>query len=161
MKTGVNVCERADECDLVFTREFSAPVEAVYEAWTQPELLKEWWGPYGFSMTINEMSIAIGGIWDYVLHGPDGVSYPNRAVFEEVLPMQRLVIRNTGGHSVSQHLTCRMIVEFKGHGPSTVVTLTMRFATSAALGRARVMGAEQGGVESFERLAKQVGGKKL
>ncbi|MEM9358820.1 MAG: SRPBCC domain-containing protein [Pseudomonadota bacterium] len=156
----VVVSECADGSDLVFTREFRATVDEVYEAWTQPELLKEWWGPHGFSLTINEMSVEVGGTWDYVLHGPDGASYPNRAVFEEVLPLQRLVLWNEGGHPVTKHLTCRMIVEFQGNEARTVVTLTMRFASSSALEQALVLGAEQGGLESLKRLAMKLGSRK-
>lgn len=138
---------------LVFAREVAAPVAIVYRAWTEPEQLAHWWGPHGFSLTTISMAVEAGGVWEYVLHGPDGLDYPNRAVFEEVDPPRRLVLFNTGGHVRDQHLTCRMVVDFVQRGAGTLVKLQMVFQDAEQLDRAKARGAEQGGVEAFERLA--------
>lgn len=139
--------------ELVFSRGFNAPVDAVYRAWTDPEKLVRWWGPRGFTLTINRMELRVGGVWDYVLHGPDGTDYPNRAVFEEIVPLKRLVFFNRGGHVADQHLTSRMTVSFDARDGVTLVELRMQFETAEAHERARMRGAEQGGRDSFERLA--------
>ena len=93
-------------------------------------------------------------MWEYVLHGPDGTDYPNRAIFEEIEPPRRLVFFNTGGHVNDAHLTCRMIVTFNEQDARTLVTLRMQFESSEALDRAKGRGTDQGGVESLTRLAK-------
>ncbi|MCV0426329.1 MAG: SRPBCC domain-containing protein [Roseibium sp.] len=147
-----------DAQELVFSRVFAAPAVTVFRAWTDPKQLVRWWGPRDFSLTINTMDVTVGGIWDYVLHGPDGMDYPNRAVFEEVDPPIRLVFFNSGGHVSDRHLTCRMVVTFEdkvleGNGMHTLVTLRMQFETSVALDRAKARGAEEGGQESFARLS--------
>ncbi len=139
--------------ELVFSRAFNAPADAVYRAWTDPARLVQWWGPHGFRLTIQEMDVRVGGTWRYVLHGPDGTQYPNVAVFEELDPPRRLVFFNTGGHVEDKHLTCRMIATFAEDGARTLVTLQMQFETVEALDRAKARGAKAGGEESFQRLA--------
>ncbi|MEX3007311.1 SRPBCC family protein [Hoeflea sp. TYP-13] len=153
MVTEVKIGSAESAHELVFSRAFAAPVDIVYRAWTDPDQLVHWWGPRGFSLTIRAMELKVGGVWDYVLHGPDGTDYPNRAVFEEIDPPKRLVFFNTGGHVSDRHLTCRMIVTFDGQDPHTLVTLRMLFASSASRDRAKARGAEEGGVESFARLS--------
>ena len=138
--------------ELVFSRAFAAPVAAVYRAWTDPEALVHWWGPKGFTMTIHRMELEVGGVWEYVLHGPDGTDYPNEAVFEEIVPLKRLVYFNRGGHVDDAHLTSRMIATFEERDGLTLVSLRMQFEGDEALERAKARGADRGGRESFERL---------
>ncbi len=71
----------AGENQIVASRVFDAPREAVYRAWTTPELLARWWGPHGFTNTFHECDIRPEGEWRYTMHGPDGTNYPNRNVF--------------------------------------------------------------------------------
>ncbi len=153
MTTEVLIEGREGGHELIFSRVFAAPVDVVYRAWTDADQLVRWWGPRGFSLTVRVMELKVGGLWDYILHGPDGTDYPNRAVFEEVDPPKRLAFVNTGGHVSDRHLTCRMIVTFDDQGASTFVTLRMQFDSSAGLDRAKARGAEQGGEESFLRLS--------
>lgn len=60
--------------EVVNSRMFNAPAENVFKAFSDPGLLKKWWGPKGFSNTIHEFDMRLGGIWRYV--GPNGVDYP-------------------------------------------------------------------------------------
>jgi len=137
---------------LVFSRVFAASPSVIYQAWTDPEQLVHWWGPKGFTLTINAMDVRVGGVWDYILHGPDGTDYPNRAVFEEIVPCERLVMLNTGGHVADNHLTCRMIATFEAVTGGCLVTLRMQFRTPASLATAKARNAEAGGRDSFVRL---------
>lgn len=153
MKTEVLIDHDEGRYELIFSRVFAAPVDVVYRAWTDPDQLVNWWGPRGFSLTIRTMEFRVGGVWEYVLHGPDGTDYPNRAVFEDIDPPNRFVFSNTGGHVDDRHLTCRMIVTFDERDGQTSVILRMRFDSLMSLDRARERGAEQGGSDSFARLA--------
>lgn len=139
--------------ELVFSRAFNAPVAAVYRAWTEPERLKRWWGPKGFTLTIHRLELRVGGIWDYILHGPDGTDYPNRAEYEVIEPQRRLIFFNEGGHVADRHLTSRMTATFETRDAQTLVELRMAFIDEAARLRAVDRGAEEGGRQSFERLA--------
>ena len=144
--------------ELVFSRVFAFPQAMVFQAWTDPEQLAHWWGPKGFSLSVLAMDFRVGGIWEYILHGPDGTDYPNRAVFEEIDPYQRLVMFNTGGHVVDKHLTSRLIATFDARENGCLVTLRMQFKDQSALDTAKARGAESGGQQSLERLADLLSG---
>ena len=70
------------------SREMNFPVEKVYEAFANPALLKNWWGPDGFTNTIHEFDLQPGGKWILTMHGPEKGNYENSSVFKVVLPMQ-------------------------------------------------------------------------
>ena len=80
----------AAEREIRITRVFDAPRELVFEAWTDRDQVVEWWGPHGFTTTIHEMDVRPGGVWRFVMHGPDGTDYNNHVVFEEVVEPERL-----------------------------------------------------------------------
>ena len=77
--------------ELVFTRVFDAPRELVFETWTKPEHLAQWFGPDGFTITTHEMNATPGGTWRFMMHGPDGTDYPNVVKYREVARPERLV----------------------------------------------------------------------
>lgn len=73
------------------TRVFDAPRELVWKAWTDPKHIAQWWGPNGFTTTTSEMNVEPGGVWQFVMHGPDGRDWDNRIVYREVVKPERLV----------------------------------------------------------------------
>ena len=68
-----------------------APIDLVWEVWTKPDHIKHWWGPNGFTNTIDKMDVVNGGEWLFTMHGPDGMDYPNKTIFREVVFHNRLV----------------------------------------------------------------------
>src|SRR6478736_590865 len=86
--------------EIVVTRVFDAPRELVWEVWTDPKHVGHWWGPNGFSTTTAAMEVRPGGVWRYVMHGPDGRDYQNRIIFDEITPPERIVYRHDGGEDV-------------------------------------------------------------
>ena len=78
-KTGMK--QDTSNRELVMTRVLDAPRDLVYEAWTNPRHIAQWWGPKGFTNTIHEMEVKVGGVWRFIMHGPDGTDYPNKVVF--------------------------------------------------------------------------------
>ena len=89
-----------DARTIVTTRVFDAPRELAFEAWTNPKHLVQWWGPNGFTTTIRAIDVRPGGIWRFVMHGPDGVDYENRIVYNEIVKPERLVYSHGGGDDV-------------------------------------------------------------
>lgn len=63
------------ECEIVSSRIVNAQIEVVYNAWTDPEHLKKWWGPAGFTNTFQEFDLRVGGKWNFIMHGPDKRNY--------------------------------------------------------------------------------------
>ena len=52
---------------------------------------RAWWGPNGFTTTTRAFEFRPGGVWEFVMHGPDGVDYPNRIEWREIVPPERIV----------------------------------------------------------------------
>lgn len=75
-------------------RVFSAKPRTVFAAFEQPDRLARWWGPEGFTNTFEQFEFEPGGRWVFVMHGPNGVDYPNESVFREIEPDARLVIEH-------------------------------------------------------------------
>ena len=57
------------------SRLYDAPLQAVWDAWTQPDEVAQWWGPRGFTITTHSKDLRPGGHWDYTMHGPDGTDW--------------------------------------------------------------------------------------
>ncbi len=69
-------------------RELNETIELVYEAFANPNHLVKWWGPEGFTNTIHEFDLRVGGKWLLTMHGPDKGHYENSAIFQSVIPHQ-------------------------------------------------------------------------
>ena len=72
------------ECEIVSSRIFNAEREVVFRAWSNPNHLKNWWGPAGFSNTFNEFDFRVGGKWRFIMHGPDKGNYTNECEFIKI-----------------------------------------------------------------------------
>jgi uncharacterized protein YndB with AHSA1/START domain len=66
---------------IVVSRVVNAPRELVWQAMTEPAHIVHWWGPRGFTTTIGEMDVRLGGAWRHIMRGPDGTEYPNSCIF--------------------------------------------------------------------------------
>ena len=79
------------DCEIVTTRIFKAPRKLVYKAWTDPDHLKNWWGPKGFTNTFNEFDLRVGGKWSFIMHGPEKGNYHNECTFAVIREPELLV----------------------------------------------------------------------
>jgi uncharacterized protein YndB with AHSA1/START domain len=145
-----------DARSIITTRVFDAPRELVFEAWTDPKHLVQWWGPTGFTTTTRAIDLRPGGVWRFVMHGPDGVDYENRIVYDEIVKPERLVYRHPGGDDV-EPVQIHVTVIFEDHGGKTKLTMLMLFPSAAERDRvAEKYGAIEGAVQSLERLAEHL-----
>jgi len=81
--------------ELVFERVLDAPRERVWEAWTDPEHIKQWWGPKDFTAPSIESDFREGGKYLWAMKGPDGQEYWSTGTFNEIVPMERLVVTDS------------------------------------------------------------------
>src|SRR5579863_5875653 len=84
----------ASDRDLVLTRIIDAPRAKVFKAWTDPELLKQWFAPLPYTTPVAELDVRPGGASLIVMRGPDGAETSNRGVYLEVVANERLVSTN-------------------------------------------------------------------
>jgi len=83
--------------ELIITRLLNAPRELVWDVFTKPEHIKNWWGPNGFTNTIDKMDVKPGGEWEFIMHGPDGTDYKNKSIYKEIVRPERIVFEHVSG----------------------------------------------------------------
>jgi uncharacterized protein YndB with AHSA1/START domain len=137
--------------EIQITRLYDAPVETVWDAWTDPEQVAQWWGPRGFTLTTHSKDLRPGGIWHYTMHGPDGVDYPNKTHYLEVEPCAKLVYDH-GGYDERQPLF-RVTVLFSEVKGKTKMDMSMALPTPEAAEETRKFIKKAGGDSTWDRLA--------
>lgn len=141
---------------IVTSRLFDAPRELVFAAFTNPEHVSNWWGPRGFTTTTREMDFRPGGVWRFVMHGPDGTDFLNKVVYREIVKPERLVYAH-GGEGEHDEIQFHVTVTFEEQGDKTLLTMRSTFATAAE--RNHVVenyGAIEGAKDTLERLSEQL-----
>ncbi|MBI3527485.1 MAG: SRPBCC domain-containing protein [Betaproteobacteria bacterium] len=147
-----SAAEATSDREIVLTRAFEASRELVWKAWTDPKHINEWWGPRGFTTTTHEIDVRPGGVWRFMMHGPDGVDYPNRIVYLEIVKPERLVY-NHSGDGEAEDVQFQVTVTFAEEGGKTRLTLRMLFATAAERDKTvEQYGAIEGGNQTLDRL---------
>jgi uncharacterized protein YndB with AHSA1/START domain len=146
--------ESSADREIVLTRILDAPRELVWEAITSPKRVVNWWGPLGFSITIEEMDVRPGGVWKHTMHGPDGTDYPGKSVFKEVVKPERLVFTHAGGKKGEPGAHFESTWTFEAQGAKTKLTLRMLFDSAAARDlNVKTYKSIEGGNQTLDRLA--------
>jgi uncharacterized protein YndB with AHSA1/START domain len=114
--------------ELVLTRLINAPRAKVYRAWTDPELLKQWFAPKPYTTPIVEIDVRPGGSAYFVMRGPDGKDLPNRGVYLEVVPNEKLVSTDAyvKAWEPSEKPFMTLILTFEDEGGKTRYTARVR-----------------------------------
>lgn len=150
---GTGTAAEPAEREILVARVFDAPRAVVFKAWTEPAHIARWWGPDGFTTTTHEMNVTPGGVWRFIMHGPDGVDYQNRIVYQEVVPPERLEYEQDGGHEAHDSARFHVTVTFDEEGGKTRLTLRMQFQSAAERDRVvREYGALEGAHQTLARL---------
>ena len=137
--------------EVVMSRAFSAPAALVFGAWTEPHLLRRWYGAQGWTLAICEVDLRTGGAWRYVSRGPDGAEMTQRGVYREVLPPQRLVATQSFDPPWDSG-ECLVTTTFAECAGRTSVTVTVRYPSRAARDAALRTPMRRGLSESYARL---------
>ncbi|MEX0763062.1 MAG: SRPBCC family protein [Dehalococcoidia bacterium] len=139
--------------EIVMTRVFDAPRTLVFDAWTKPELVRQWLtGPPGWTMVVCEIDLRVGGHYRHMLRNADGAELGWGGVYREIAPPERLVTTElfdedwTGGET----LVTLVLTE---EGGSTTVTMTVLYSSREARDGAMKTGMEEGMVMGYDRLA--------
>jgi len=120
-KEKVDSLSSTAERELTISKLLNAPIELVWEVWTRPEHIKNWWGPNGFTNTINQMDVKPGGEWNFIMHGPDGTDYKNKSVFKEIIKHKKIVYDHISGPKF------RATIEFEKQADKTFIKWNMLF----------------------------------
>ncbi|MGI5220727.1 SRPBCC domain-containing protein [Nocardia sp. CA-290969] len=129
--------DEAAEWRITVSRIMNATPRQIWAAWKDAASIARWWGPDGFSSTVNVLDLRPGGRFDVVMHGPDGTDYANLYLVDEVTPERRLRYTNQGSaeFGLAPFVSVVDIEPVTTDGPSsrsprTRVTLTSEFASA-------------------------------
>ena len=149
------------ERTVTLTRVLKAPRALVWQAWTDPKMLKEWWGPENFSNPVVEGDIKEGGVLHITMHGPKGsafdMDFPMIKRYREIVPGKKLVFDNEpigpNGERVMDAITT---VIFSDHPDGTLMEMTTVAKALAPMAVGMLGGMEAGWSQSFDKLARLV-----
>lgn len=137
-------------------REFDAPIEMVWSAWTESEILDQWWAPKPWKARTKNMDFKEGGFWLYAMISPDGEKHWSRADFKKIKPIESFssierFCDDTGivNHDLPKSLWENLFIEKKN---STIVRTILSFEKLSDLQRTIEMGFEEGFSSALENL---------
>ncbi len=138
-----------------YKKYLNAPISKTFEAWSSPDRLAQWWGPDGFSITTKTMNFSANGIWQFVMHGPDGQDYQNKIQFLEIQKPHLIFYQQLGHGEDVQEVSFQSRITFEEAGMGTNLTMTQLFPSQQELERVAVhYGAIEGGKQHLGNLAK-------
>lgn len=132
------------------TRIIAAPCERVFAAWTDPAQLASWWGPQGFTNTFHRFELKPEGMWEFTMHGPNGMDFNNTCVFKRIEPPGYLEF----DHLKEMHFY-KAMVNFTEVEGGTRIDWTMRFNTAEELAPIRGF-IEKANEENLDRMERQL-----
>jgi len=134
---------------LIHTRILDAPRDLVWEVWTTPEHIKEWWGPNGFSLTTKSMNVEPGKIWDSIMHGM-GRDWDSKIEYVEVKKPSLLSYKHFGE---SEEYNFSVSVSFEEVEGKTFLTMKSTFKSKAIIEELnRKVNAIEGSKQTLNRL---------
>lgn len=136
--------------EIYSARILRAPVEGVYEAFSNPEILARWWGPEGFTNTIREFDLRPGGRWLLTMHGPGKGHYENASVFEHVEPLRLVRWTRTSQPRFDMEIGFESLSPFQ-----TRISFRMLFKTAAECEKIRPFATPKN-EENFDRLEREL-----
>lgn len=144
--------------EVTITRLFDAPRELVFKAWINPEVLARWWGPHEFTSTVRELDARPGGAFCVDMRGPDGVMYPGKGVFHEIVEPDRLVFTSSAfedadGNPQLEVLNTVTFTELDGKTKLTLQAVVMKATPEVDTALA---GMEEGWNQSLDHLAREL-----
>jgi uncharacterized protein YndB with AHSA1/START domain len=133
---GGSAARKPEEQELVIERIFDAPRDLVFKAWTEPERVKRWWGPKGFTCPVCKIDLRPGGVYHSCMRSPEGAEYWGKGVYLEIVEPERLVCTDCFsdekgnlvsplqyGMSTDWPEEAQIAVTFDEHGGKTKLTL--------------------------------------
>ncbi len=140
--------------ELLITREFDAPRELVFKAYTDPNLLPQWWGPRNLSTEVDTMDVRPGGQWRFLNRDAEGNEYAFHGVYHEILAPERIIDTfEFEGLPETGHVTLETMKLEPLPGGRTKLTVQSVFQSVADRDGMLQSGMEEGVNDTYDRLA--------
>ena len=161
-KAESNITQNSEVQELVITRVFDVPREIIWKAWTDPEIMKKWWGPKDFTSPVCKIDLRVGGKYLYSMRSPEGQNFWSTGTYREIVVPERLVMTDSFadaegnvvpathyGLSADFPLELQVMVTFEEHNGRTKMTLKHTGIPAGEMSKQT----EAGWNESFDKLA--------
>jgi len=133
--------------EIVISRVLNAPVALVWEVFANPKHIMQWWGPEGFTNTLDVMDLVPGGEWKFTMHGPNGMNFHNRSVFKEIVPLKKMLFEHFNPHIM-------FTITFAAQGGQTLLNWHMLFDSAEEFEAvAKAHGAVEGANQNVDKLS--------
>jgi len=149
--------ENEKNCTLTIKRTFNASINLVWEVWTQPGHIANWWGPKGMEIRIDEHDFRVGGAWKYTMPTPGGGEFVSEGINSEIVELER-VFTSANMKPMTEGVELQAI--FAKNGDKTNFTFNVIHPTEAYCQQQEKMGFYNGWGSAFDRLDTVVGGLK-
>lgn len=148
-----------NDTEIQLHQEFNAPVQDIWNAWTQPEQIAEWWGPEGFLTKVDTFDFKPQGAWRYVMTDDQtGVEYPSEGLFVEIVENEKIVTTDAfddADLAKNPYLPSGMVLTVNFDVVSDVtskVTVTITHRSAEDKAKHEAMGVVAGWESSFNSL---------
>ncbi|WP_422081354.1 SRPBCC domain-containing protein [Ulvibacterium sp.] len=141
--------DEAKNRTLTIERTFKAPLALVWQAWTQPEHIVNWWGPKGMGTEVIEHNFHVGGRWKYRMQMPDGSEFITEGVYSEIVEFEKIV---TSADFKPMTENVELHILFEENGDTTNFTFHVLHATEEYCKQQEKMGFYNGWGSTFDRL---------
>jgi len=145
------MAEKNDITNRVTTlrRTFHAPVQLVWEAWTQPEHISQWWGPKGMEIKVIEHNFKVGGKWKYTMQMPDRSEFISEGIYSEIVELKK-IITSADFKPMTEGVVLEVL--FEGNGDTTEFTFNVLHSSEEYRKQQENMGFHKGWGSVFDRL---------
>lgn len=145
------------EREILISRVIDAPRDLVFEAFTEVRHLSQWWGPEGFTTTTRSFEFRVGGVWDFVMHGPEGTDYQEWITWTNIVPPEEIAMLH--GESRDDPNAFESVLTFMPDGAATRIEMRTVFPTRELRDEAvEKYHAIEGGQQTLGNLAAYVTG---
>ena len=157
MERGAPAESATAEREIVISRVIDAPRELVFEAFSAVRHLSRWWGPEGFTTTTRAFEFRVAGVWDFVMHGPDGTDYQEWISWTEITPPERIALLH--GECQGDPNAFESVLTFAADGAATRIEMRTLFPSKELRDQAvEKYHAIEGGQQTLSNLAAYVSG---
>ena len=136
--------------DIIITRTFDAPTDLVFRAYTDPDLVSQWWGTDSLTTRIDKLDVKPGGLWRFVQQGQDGEEYAFKGVYHDVTPSER-VVQTFEWEGLPGHVSLETLVLEEEDG-KTKMTSTAVYQSVEDRDGMFASGMQEGATESLDSL---------
>lgn len=156
-----------DKKELTITRIFDAPREVVWKAWTDPERLKRWWGPKGWTSPVCKIDLRVGGEWLSLMRSPEGQEIWAKGIFREIVALERLVMTDSFAdeqgnvvpathYGMSPEFPLEMVITVKFEDQKGRTKLTLKHSGIEGISDTDRGDMQQGWSQSLDKLAESL-----